>query len=62
MYRSSGLDQVINCKGCGKDFVFTEREQNFFKEHNYLPPKRCFPCRKQRRLKHGKSNIRANTR
>ncbi len=43
-------DITITCKDCGKEFVFTEGEQAFFKqvglEHN---PVRCPECRKARK-------------
>lgn len=38
-------DQTLTCVDCAKPFVFTERDQEFFKEKNFTPPKRCKPCR-----------------
>jgi hypothetical protein len=34
---------------CGDDFQFTERDQDFYREHDYTPPKRCRPCREKRK-------------
>ncbi len=50
------LDQTITCKDCNKDFVFTEREQEFFASKiddktglPWNPPIRCKPCRDARK-------------
>ena len=45
-------NQVIKCKDCGKDFDFTEKDQEFYKEKGFLPPKRCRSCRKARKERH----------
>ena len=43
-------DKVLTCVECGKQFVFTQEEQEFFKEKGYLnSPKRCHECLKTRR-------------
>lgn len=42
---------TIKCADCGKDFYFTDRDQAYYKEHDYDPPKRCFNCRKERKAK-----------
>ena len=42
-------NQVIKCQDCGEDFNFTERDQEFYKEKGFLPPKRCRFCRKTRK-------------
>lgn len=39
----------ITCKDCGQPFYFTERDQGFFKEKGWDPPKRCRDCRRQRK-------------
>lgn len=46
------MDQIIKCKDCGKDFVFSEEEQKFFQKlvedgkiQTFVPPKRCKSCR-----------------
>jgi len=38
-------DQELTCKDCGNFFIFTEREQQFFAEKGFTPPKRCKACR-----------------
>ncbi len=38
-------DQTLTCKDCGNDFEFTQKDQDFFKEKGFDPPKRCKPCR-----------------
>ncbi|NMA66610.1 MAG: cytochrome C551 [Clostridiaceae bacterium] len=43
-------DKVINCKDCGNDFVFTEGEQEFYKEKGFEnEPQRCPECRRARK-------------
>ena len=44
-------DKEIACKDCGKTFVFTVGEQEFYKSKNFPFPKRCKKCSKKRRLK-----------
>lgn len=38
-------DEVIVCKDCGKEFVFTVREQEFYEEKEFHKPVRCKECR-----------------
>jgi hypothetical protein len=38
-------DQNIQCVDCGTSFPHTERDQAFYAEKGYTPPKRCKPCR-----------------
>ncbi|QEK11554.1 cytochrome C551 [Crassaminicella thermophila] len=43
-------DKTLVCKDCGKEFLFTEGEQEFFKEKGFeSEPKRCVECRRARR-------------
>lgn len=43
-------DKVLNCKECGKDFVFTTGEQGFFAEKGFAhAPSRCPDCRMARK-------------
>lgn len=43
-------DKTLQCKDCGKDFVFTEGEQAFYKEKGFdNEPQRCMDCRKARK-------------
>ncbi|KOF57238.1 MULTISPECIES: zinc-ribbon domain-containing protein [Clostridium] len=45
-------DKVIVCKDCGKEFTFTEGEQEFYKEKGFEnDPVRCPECRKARKNK-----------
>lgn len=50
------IDMIIRCQDCGKEFVFSAKEQNFYEEHNYLPPKRCRFCRNARTLRRNRIN------
>ena len=46
-----GEDKEIVCKLCGKTFVFTVGEQEFYKSKNFPDPKCCKKCAKKRRMK-----------
>jgi len=43
------MDQTITCKGCGTEFVFTEREQAFYKDKGLRDPQNCKECRAKRK-------------
>ncbi len=36
---------LIKCSDCPTEFEFTDRDQAFFNDKGYTPPKRCKPCR-----------------
>jgi ssDNA-binding Zn-finger/Zn-ribbon topoisomerase 1 len=43
-------DKKIICKDCGKEFIFTVGEQEFFKEKGFdNDPVRCPDCRRARK-------------
>ncbi len=43
-------DITLTCVDCGKEFVFTVGEQNYYKEHGLEnQPKRCADCRRARK-------------
>ncbi len=42
-------DETITCKDCGKPFMFSEGEAAFYAERQYTPPKRCKPCRAEKK-------------
>ena len=43
-------DKSLQCKDCGKDFLFTEGEQEFYAEKGLLnEPQRCPECRKAKK-------------
>ena len=45
-------DKTIVCTDCAAEFVFTEGEQDFYKEKGFdNEPKRCPDCRKARKQK-----------
>lgn len=44
------MDKTIVCKDCGKEFIFTEAEQAFYKEKGFdNEPARCKDCRKAKK-------------
>lgn len=44
-------DREITCEDCGKTFIFSVGEQQFYKERHLREPKRCKECAKKRRMK-----------
>lgn len=43
-------DKTLVCKECGKEFVFTAGEQEFYAEHGFEnEPQRCKECRTARK-------------
>ncbi|MBS6511053.1 MAG: zinc-ribbon domain-containing protein [Clostridiales bacterium] len=43
-------DEMLVCRDCGNEFVFTKGEQLFFREKGFeQKPVRCPACRKARR-------------
>ena len=43
-------DKTIVCKDCGKEFIFTVGEQEFYKEKGFEnDPVRCPECRRARK-------------
>jgi hypothetical protein len=41
--------QILKCRNCKAEFTFSQGEQDFFAEHNWLDPVRCKPCRANHR-------------
>jgi CxxC-x17-CxxC domain-containing protein len=42
-------DLSLTCRDCGRTFLFSAGEQQFFTERNFVPPTRCPACRATRR-------------
>jgi len=42
-------DQKLVCQDCGKEFVFSASDQEFFEKKGFQPPKRCPDCRKAKK-------------
>ena len=54
-------DKTLTCKDCGKEFVYTEGEQAFYKEKGFEnEPQRCADCRRAK--KQQRNNDRGNKR
>ncbi len=46
----SFVDKVLNCRECGRDFTFTEGEQEFYAQKGFTnEPSRCPECRAARK-------------
>ena len=47
-------DKTLKCRECGKDFVFTAGEQEFYQQKGLMnEPQRCPDCRAARRASGG---------
>lgn len=47
-------DETLTCRDCGKTFVFTASEQQFFAEKGFTnKPGRCPECRRAKRARTG---------
>ena len=55
-------DKSIQCSDCGVAFTFTVKEQEFFQSKGFTnDPRRCTPCRQQKKTQIGNSwNIGSN--
>jgi len=42
-------DKNLKCKGCSAEFVFTERDQEFYAEKGFSEPQSCPACRAKRK-------------
>jgi len=43
-------DKILTCSECGKEFLFKEREQIFYKKRGFKSvPVKCPKCRKTRK-------------
>ncbi|MEG0371525.1 MAG: zinc-ribbon domain-containing protein [Clostridium sp.] len=43
-------DKTLVCRDCGKDFIFTEGEQEFYREKGFEnEPTRCIDCRRAKK-------------
>ncbi len=51
-------DITLTCKDCRNPFFFTERDQEFFAKQGYTEPKRCKPCRDEKKLKQAQQDAR----
>jgi CxxC-x17-CxxC domain-containing protein len=52
-------DEVLKCRDCGEDFVFTAQEQEFFAEKGFTnKPVRCKSCRAARKSERNDSGRR----
>ena len=50
-------DKTLICKDCGKEFVFTAGEQEFYAEHGFEnEPQRCKECRDARKQNRSSSS------
>ena len=46
---SANQDQYLTCADCGQEFVWSAREQEFYREKGFQQPKRCKDCNRARK-------------
>jgi hypothetical protein len=52
MEKKTYTDETLICKDCGKEFIFTAGEQEFYDEKGFdKKPQRCKPCRDSKKNK-----------
>jgi len=44
-------DQKLACRDCGKEFIFSAGEQEFFSSRGFKSPVRCNDCRKNKKTR-----------
>jgi CxxC-x17-CxxC domain-containing protein len=42
-------DKFLTCVDCGTEFAFSARDQAFYQERGFQPPRRCKTCRDKRK-------------
>ena len=45
----SKKDRTLQCSDCGRSFVFTVKDQEFYEERGFSEPRRCPECRAARK-------------
>ena len=55
---SSTYDQYLTCADCNRDFLWSAREQDFYREKGFQPPKRCKECARARKEQRGEGGNR----
>src|SRR6476469_9589296 len=51
--RIPSVDKTLVCRDCGREFTFTEGEQEFFRTRGYSEPQRCPDCRAAKKAARG---------
>ena len=47
------MDKTLVCRDCGREFTFTEGEQEFYSSRGYSEPQRCPDCRAAKKAARG---------
>ena len=51
-------NQILKCIDCTNEFEHTERDQEFYAERRFTPPKRCRNCRMKKKARMGENRSR----
>jgi len=47
----------LKCKDCKKEFNFSVRDQEYYKQRGFEDPKRCYSCREDNKQKRTKREL-----
>jgi Probable zinc-ribbon domain len=50
---STYQDKELTCADCGKKFLWSAKDQEFFAERGFNEPKRCKDCRQAKKAQRG---------
>lgn len=50
------VGKEIKCKNCGRTFIWTEGEQEYYKSMEFPEPQRCWRCRQIKKNRNNKIN------
>jgi len=53
--KTASGDLHLECQQCGSSFLFSAREQSFFEEMGFVPPRYCPSCRRLRKQEGNRS-------
>lgn len=56
------VDTLLQCCGCGENFMWTAAEQRFYHAKGFFKPKRCAACREAKRKLQERRRQRADRR
>lgn len=58
MSTSEFEDRTLSCRDCGNDFLFTQGEQEFYRQKGFTnEPTRCRDCRESRKKRMGGGDV-----
>lgn len=53
-------DKTMHCGDCKQPFEWSEKDQDFYAKKDFSPPKRCKPCREERKKMFAEKKAKGN--